>query len=105
MVNFALFFCRSYGKHKSWHLIGTLLVMVSFPFLFSPCLACSSDQPDPSQTTQLAYFAVFAVIFQFGWAAVQISHLSMIPSLSTLDSERTSLTTVRYRYMPYSWAV
>ena len=53
--------------------------------------------PDPTDQFQLAYFGTFAVLFQFGWAVVQISHLSMIPGLSGgSDSERTSLTSIRY---------
>ena len=45
---------------------------------------------------QLVYFIAFVIIFQFGWAATQISHLSMIPVLSSCELERTSLTSKRY---------
>ena len=33
---------------------------------------------------------------QFGWAATQISHLSMIPVLTACEEERNSLTSRRY---------
>ena len=33
---------------------------------------------------------------QFGWAATQISHLSMIPVLTSCEEERNSLTSRRY---------
>ena len=56
--------CLSYGKAKSWHLFGTLLVGLSFPFLFMPCPMSSTSQ-------QLGYFSTLAVLFQLGWAIVQ----------------------------------
>ena len=45
---------------------------------------------------QLAYYATFIVIFQFGWASTQISHLAAIPDLSECQNERTGLTAIRY---------
>ena len=87
-----LWLCNKYGKRKSWHLIGTFCVLVSFPFIFMPCIGCQ----DTDQTAQMVYFIAFVVIFQFGWAATQISHLSMIPVLTACEEERNSLTSRRY---------
>jgi hypothetical protein len=39
-----------------------------------PCVGCSNS----SQWAQVIYFAGFIIIFQFGWAAVQVSHLSLV---------------------------
>lgn len=44
---------------------------------------------------QMYYFASFIIIFQIGWAAVQISHLSLIPELSEDPHIRTHLTAIR----------
>lgn len=41
---------------------------------------------------------MFIIIFQFGWAAVQISHLSLIPEISPNEHDRTKLTAVRYGF-------
>ena len=65
----------------------------------------------------MVYYSVFIVIFQFGWAGVQISHLALIPDLTSKinlkyfdapwhnsfifsDNEniRTMLTSVRYGF-------
>ena len=89
-----LWLCSRYGKRKTWHLIGTICVVLSFPFIFMPCIECA----DSDQSTQLAYYLVFVVVFQFGWAATQISHLAMIPDLSSCTHERTGLTSVRYAF-------
>ena len=80
------------GRRKSWHLIGFLCVFLSFPFIFSLCIECS----DAHQYAQIVYFGSFMIIFQFGWASTQISHLAMIPDLAKIPSDRTELTAIRY---------
>lgn len=44
----------------------------------------------------MIYYAAFVIIFQFGWAAVQISHLSLVPELTCIEYERTELIAIRY---------
>ena len=64
----------------------------------------------------MIYYSCFVVLFQFGWAATQISHLTLITDLTSIpyiylifeqafimfcsDSEtvRTTLTSVRYGF-------
>ncbi|XP_069505544.1 major facilitator superfamily domain-containing protein 12 isoform X2 [Ambystoma mexicanum] len=87
--------CRWYSRRKSWHLVGTVSVIFSFPFIFNPCLACTDSTP---QWAALVYFAPFIVIFQFGWAATQISHLSLIPELARNEHEKVELTAFRYAF-------
>ncbi|XP_031166235.1 major facilitator superfamily domain-containing protein 12-like [Sander lucioperca] len=70
--------CGNYGKRKTWHLVGTLSVVLSFAFIFNQCLGCGPLTP---QWASLTYFIPFIIVFQFGWAATQISHLSLIPEL------------------------
>ncbi|KAF4521832.1 hypothetical protein B566_EDAN003706 [Ephemera danica] len=83
-----------YGHRKTWHLVGTLCVLGSFPFIFLPCIQCENSH----KWAQLIYYSAFIVIFQFGWASTQISHLSLIPHLSPHDDERTHLTAIRYSF-------
>ena len=64
----------------------------TFPFIFSKCIGCETSHP----WAQIVYYAAFVIIFQFGWASVQISHLSLIPDLTPHDAERTALTAIRY---------
>ncbi|KAM8940096.1 major facilitator superfamily domain-containing protein 12 [Pelodytes ibericus] len=87
--------CLSYGRRKSWHLIGTLSVILSFPFIFNPCLGCTENTP---QWVGLIYFIPFIIIFQFGWAATQISHLSLIPELAKNEHDKVELTAFRYAF-------
>ncbi|XP_064325346.1 major facilitator superfamily domain-containing protein 12 isoform X4 [Phalacrocorax carbo] len=87
--------CGRYGRRKSWHLAGTTCVLVSFPFIFNPCLGCKENVP---QWAAFIYYLPFIIIFQFGWAATQISHLSLIPELVTSDHEKVELTAFRYAF-------
>ena len=66
--------------------------MISFPFIFLGCIGCSNA----GLISKMFYFIMFVVVFQFGWAATQISHLAMIPELTPSQDERTGLTAIRY---------
>ena len=85
---------KYYGRRKIWHLIGTVCVFVSFSFIWFRCLLC--EVKSDSLALKMVYYSVFIIIFQFGWASVQISHLSLIPEITKNDSERVSLNSIRY---------
>ncbi|KPJ16640.1 putative MFS-type transporter C19orf28 [Papilio machaon] len=87
-----------YGKRKLWHLFGTVCVLLSFPFIFMDCIGCSMAH----KWAQMYYFASFILIFQIGWAAVQISHLSLIPELAEDPHVRTHLTAIRFGFTVFS---
>ncbi|XP_071451185.1 major facilitator superfamily domain-containing protein 12-like isoform X2 [Hetaerina americana] len=83
-----------YGRRKSWHLGGTLAVILSFPFIFMMCMVCSGSKND--DWTIALYYSVLVTVFQIGWASVQISHLSLITDLTPSEHQRTELTAIRY---------
>lgn len=67
-------------------------MILAFPFLFTRCLGCAIGTTD---WVKLIYFVPFVVVFQFGWAAVQISHMALIPDLTSRDTERIELNAIR----------
>ena len=83
--------CR-YGRRKIWHLAGTVMVAGSFFFFWHDSLF---NIPKNEIGWKIVYFAIFIVIFQFGWASVQISHLALIPELSEDENERVGLNAIR----------
>jgi len=85
-------FCRC-SRRKSWHLLGTICVAFSFPLLFIDCIGCTSET---SEFSMFVYYAPLVVIFQFGWASTQISHLSLIPDLSNIPDDQVFLNSLRY---------
>ncbi|XP_003701555.1 major facilitator superfamily domain-containing protein 12 [Megachile rotundata] len=78
-----------YLKKKTWHIIGSLMVTTTFPMIFG-------GFADPSNTAVMFIYVVSITVFQIGWAAVQISHLSMIPALTNSLLARADLTAIRY---------
>lgn len=81
-----------YGTKRQWHIFGTSLIFATFPMIFSICPGCDT-LPNWWQPT---YFGVIILIFQFGWAIVQITHLAMIPEMSRTQQDRSDLTSIRY---------
>ncbi|KAL9987295.1 hypothetical protein ACROYT_G001578 [Oculina patagonica] len=81
-----------YGRRKVWHLVGVLCVACSFPFVFNLCIHCENA----STWALFMYYVPFIVIFQFGWASTQISHLSLIPELTDSENEKVTLNAIRY---------
>ncbi|CAG4989927.1 unnamed protein product [Colias eurytheme] len=86
-----------YSTKTVWHLTGSALVACTFPLLFIRCWGCwVRNDPEYLSWWMPFYYAVLITIFQIGWAVVQISHLSMIPSISDSLQVRSELTSIRY---------
>lgn len=83
------FLVDRYCKKKIWHAIGSVMVTLSFPMIFGGFAKSSS-------MLVMFLYIMSITIFQTGWAAVQISHLSMIPSLTNSLLARADLTAIRY---------
>jgi len=84
--------CGNYGRRKSTHLFGTILTAIFFPFIFIELPGFDKATPE----ALLVYFIPVVFIFKFGWAAVQTTHLSMIPELASDPSDRDDLAILRY---------
>lgn len=105
-----------YSQRKSWHLIGTILTAISFTFIFNTPLVgwnvlgpTEVNEVDFNQSANhtahetlepygstFFYYVPFIAVFQIGWATVQISHLALIPFLTTSDKQRADLNSLRY---------
>lgn len=62
------------GKRIPWYFAGTLLVTISFMPLFVVMKSTYEGE--------FIYYVGFGIIFSIGWAFVQISHMSLVPSLT-----------------------
>jgi Na+/melibiose symporter-like transporter len=79
---------------KAYHFGGSLLVILSFPLLFGSPIA----EKQISTWIKILYYTVIAILFQIGWACVQITHLALMNDLSLDPGERTLLTSLRYLF-------
>lgn len=82
--------CR-YGRRKIWHLIGSILVTVTFPLLLIHLL-----KDVTKDLVKMVYYVGIAAVFQFGWGCVQISHLALIPEIARRNNERVELNAIRW---------
>lgn len=67
-------------------ILGTVAVAVGFTLIFAYT---------PGGATNLPYYALTIILFQVGWAVVQISHLSIIPYMSRDQNHSADLTAIR----------
>ena len=73
--------CCGLGRRKSWNLAGVVVVAANFFLVFGTCALCAVTKT-PSTPARAASLAVFAALFNVGWAAVQVSHMTMVPELT-----------------------
>ncbi|XP_050437782.1 major facilitator superfamily domain-containing protein 12-like [Adelges cooleyi] len=89
-----------YGRRKTWHLFGSLLVNISLPFAFSP--PAFPVDSNVSEVQMCLYYCFYIVIFQIGWAAIENSHMALVSDLTPLRDERTALLSIRYTFTVFS---
>ncbi|GJQ66991.1 hypothetical protein Trydic_g21921 [Trypoxylus dichotomus] len=77
------------GHPKAWHLAGSICVTIGFSSIFS-------INPSQSHWWYIIAFGSLVIFFQIGWAIVQISHLSVIPTLAKDYTYSSDLTAIRY---------
>jgi Na+/melibiose symporter-like transporter len=82
------------GRRKAWNAGGVVLVALCFTFIYAICLACEGGEA--SGVWQTVYYSAMASLFNFGWAAVQVSHMSMVPELTPSALGQTTLNAARY---------
>lgn len=80
-----------YGRRKIFHLVGVCATAVATFFIWHECIYCAAEPP----LYQVIYFASFAIVFQFGWAAAQIAQLSLIPELTLDKNVQVGLNALR----------
>ncbi|XAR54297.1 hypothetical protein NMG60_11029359 [Bertholletia excelsa] len=83
-----------FGHFKIWHAAGSLLVAVSFSSVFGGCVPCKILGTN-SFTLQTVGYSTFAAIFNVGWAATQVSHMSMVNCITLNSTSRVVLASCR----------
>ncbi|GLT72348.1 hypothetical protein SLA2020_442910 [Shorea laevis] len=83
-----------FGHFKVWHGAGSILVAVSFSSVFGGCIPCKIFATS-SSTLQTVGYSVFAAIFNVGWAATQVSHMSMVNCITLNSTSRVVLNSCR----------
>jgi Na+/melibiose symporter-like transporter len=85
------------GRRKIWHFGGTFMVAICFFMVFG-MYSVSGALRNLSDAGQTIYYMIAASLFNIGWAAVQVSHMSLVPELSPVDTDRVGLNSARYAF-------
>ena len=86
-INFKII--SRYGQLKSWHLLGTLCLLVGFTLMFLP-------HPGIEMKEKVTIYYAFAfALANTGYAIVAISHNSMILKLAKSESNQVLLASIK----------
>ncbi|XP_076908209.1 uncharacterized protein LOC143564967 [Bidens hawaiensis] len=83
-----------FGHFKIWHGAGSLLVAISFSSVFGSCIPCVIFG-NVSTTLQTIGYSFFAAVFNVGWAATQVSHMSMVNCITLNSTSWVVMTSCR----------
>nr|XP_043623034.1 major facilitator superfamily domain-containing protein 12-like [Erigeron canadensis] len=83
-----------FGHFKIWHGAGSILVAVSFSSVFGSCVPCIIFGSESTSLQTIGY-SFFAAVFNVGWAATQVSHMSMVNCITLNSTSRVVLTSCR----------
>ena len=78
------------GQRKPWYIAGFVLVILAF----LPTFQNFNDFSD-NDHLETVYYIVFPSLFNIGWAALQISHMSLVPALSCSRKRRVHFGSFR----------
>ncbi|CAH1448803.1 unnamed protein product [Lactuca virosa] len=83
-----------FGHFKVWHAGGSILVAISFSSVFGGCVPCIIFGNESTWLQTIGY-SFFAAVFNVGWAATQVSHMSMVNCITLNSTSRVVLTSCR----------
>ncbi len=80
-----------YGKRKTWHLLGLMTFALSFFFLWHDCFSCDNKY-------RTIYYSLITIPFQFGYSAMQIAQLALVPELAPTKQAKVELNSIRFMF-------
>jgi Na+/melibiose symporter-like transporter len=80
------------GRRTPWYIGGTILVIICFTLMFQSDYILPNDV---SYGLKMMYFIINPSLFNVGWAAVQVSHMSLLPSISLCKKKQDKMTRLR----------
>ena len=81
------------GRRTPWYIGGTLGVVLCFSLIFQQCKICkNSSNPE---LWEMIYYITLPSLFNIAWASVQVSHMSLLPSISINKKNRDHMVRLR----------
>lgn len=76
------------GKRTPWYVFGVITILICFLPIFRPFR-------HENTSYEYLYYSIFPAMFNVGWACLQISHMSLVPSLTCSRKRRVFSTIIR----------
>jgi len=84
------------GKKTPWYIVGFILMILSFSFIFQTCYLCDDQAALPDyQYSQIIWYISFVIIYQIASSCIMITHFSLAPVLSLNKRNKDFLLRVR----------
>lgn len=84
------------GARTPWYIFGTITVFICYFGTFNDCLICGLFEEGSSRDTAMSvYFIVLPALFNIGWAAVQISNMALVVTITYSQNKRDRLISLR----------
>ena len=77
------------------HILGTFFTFVSYIIIFQECILCKISGCYDSDNLKFFNYTLFFSLYNTGWACCQVSHMSLVPSLSVSRMRRDKLNGLR----------
>lgn len=81
-----------FGKRIPWYFVGSIVVAITYTLIYQGCIICNDNT---SYTIKFIYLLINPCIFNIAWAAVQVSHMALLPSITLSIKKQDRIT--RYR--------
>lgn len=78
-----------YGKLKSWHLVGSICLLVTYILLYLPPLSIEVEE------LITAYYTSIYVIQSLGYSTIAIAYNSIISKLATSEKDQVTMSTIK----------
>lgn len=79
------------GKRKPWYIAGTIIVPVTFFFIWQPCYPANYVEGSAELAVEIIWYGTAAALFNVGWASIQISHMALLPIITPSVEKRNFL--------------
>lgn len=76
------------GQRMPWYVCGFAVFLIGY---FPIYQNIKELQPGISEKAEAGYYVTFMCVVNIGWAAVQIGHMSLVPSLTYSIKRRVTL--------------
>jgi len=81
----------SIGQRTPWYIGGTILNLIGYTMLWEKCFFCGDDDAK----LEFVWYVIFPPIMQMGWAAVQVSHMALLPCISLNRKNKDNMSRIR----------